>query len=238
MKVDILAVGVHPDDIELACSGTLFKHLDKGKIVALCDLTQGELGTRGSAALRLQEAECARKIFGVDMRENLGLPDGFLQKDEASLLKLIETIRACQPDIVLANAVSDRHPDHGKAADFVKEACFLSGLLKIETARNGEQQAHWRPNSVYHYIQDFYLQPDFIVDISDYMDKKMESITAYGSQFFNPNTTEPETPISSKAFIETVKGRARQYGRLIGVEFGEGFNTNRPVGVQDLTLLT
>lgn len=234
MKVDILAVGVHPDDIELSCSGTLFKHIEKGRTVALCDLTQGELGSRGSAELRLQEAERAREIFQIEHRINLGLADGFFRKDKESLLELIKVIRAYKPTVVLANAIRDRHPDHGRAADFIKEACFLAGLLKIETEQDGHHQTHWRPMAVYHYIQDFWIEPDFIVDISEHMGKKMESIHAYGSQFFNPTNSGPETPISGKAFLDHIEGRARHFGRLIGVEFAEGFTTNRPIGVQDL----
>ena len=237
MKVDILAVGVHPDDIELSCSGTLFKHIEQGKTIALCDLTRGELGSRGSGELRVQESETARQVFNIKFRENLELADGFFQKDKQSLLQLIETIRAHRPEIVLANAISDRHPDHGRAADFIKEACFLSGLLKIESTRNGVSQEHWRPKAVYHYIQDHYHHPDFVVDITPYMAKKMESIQAYGSQFFNPNNKGPETPISSKSFLHTIESRARQFGRLIGVEFGEGFTTNRAVGVEDILTL-
>lgn len=234
-KVDILAVGVHPDDIELSCAGTLITHRQMGKSIALCDLTQGELGSRGSGELRLKEAESARQIMNIDQRENIGLADGFFQKDRASLLKLIEVIRAYQPDIVFANAIRDRHTDHGRAADFIKEACFLSGLIKIETQRNGMPQDKWRPKAVYHYIQDYYIEPDFIVDISDVMETKMEAIYAYSSQFYNPNSTEIETPISSKSFMEHVYGRARQFGRLIGVEFAEGFTTNRALGIKDVT---
>jgi bacillithiol biosynthesis deacetylase BshB1 len=234
MKVDILAVGVHPDDIELSCAGTLLSQLNRGYSVALCDMTQGELGSRGSGPLRLEEAEAARKIFGVKHRENLGLADGFFQKDEKSLKALIEVIRVYQPDIVLANAIADRHTDHGKAADFIKEACFLSGLIKIETQRNGQVQQAWRPQAVYHYIQDYYHHPDFIVDISPYFQKKVETILAYSSQFYNPKSDEPETPISTKGFMDFIEGRARQFGRLIGVEYGEGFTTSRPIGVTDL----
>lgn len=236
-KVDILAVGVHPDDIELSCAGTIIAHRQQGYSIALCDLTQGELGSRGSGPLRLQEAEAARQIMGVDYRENLGLADGFFQKDRTSLLKLIEVIRAYQPDIVFANAIRDRHTDHGRAADFIKEACFLSGLIKIETQRDGKVQDKWRPKAVYHYIQDYYIEPDFIVDISAVMERKMEAIYAYGSQFYNPESTEVETPISSKGFIDHVYGRARQFGRLINAEYGEGFTTNRPLGIKDVTVV-
>ncbi len=236
-KVDILAVGVHPDDIELSCSGTLLKHIDQGYSAALCDLTQGELGTRGSAAIRLQEAERARNVFGIQHRSNLGLPDGFLQEDKSSLLKLIEIIRRHRPEIVLANAVRDRHPDHGRSATFIQRACFLAGLIKIETRYRDSLQDAWRPKAVYHYIQDYFIEPDFVVDITDFIDRKLETIQAYSSQFFDPNSTEPETPISTKAFLDGLIGRARQYGRLINTQYGEGFTVNRPVGVQDLLVL-
>ena len=234
MKVDILAIGVHPDDIELGCGGTIFNHLSQGKTVALCDLTQGELGSRGSAQVRLEEADKARQLFNIPVRENLGLPDGFIKKDKASLLLLIETIRALRPEIILANAIVDRHPDHGRAADFITEASFLSGLLKIETQRNTVSQAQWRPKAVYHYIQDYHLKPDIIVDISSFMDKKMEVIKAYGSQFYDPTHVGPETPISGKSFLDHVEGRAKEYGRLIGVTYGEGFTVQRPIGISNL----
>ncbi len=234
MKVDILAIGVHPDDIELSCSGTLFRHLSLGYKVAICDMTKGELGSRGSAELRLQEADAARRIFGIDHRENLGLADGFFIKDRSSLLKMVEVIRAYRPGIVLANAERDRHPDHGKAADFVREACFLSGLIKIETERDGNMQEAWRPKAVYHYIQDYYEHPDIVVDISPFMEKKVEAIMAFKSQFYNPDSDEPETPISSMAFLEFLKGRAQQLGRIIGAEYGEGYTINRSIGTTDL----
>ena len=237
MKVDILAVGVHPDDIELSCSGTLFQHLAQGHTVAICDLSAGELGSRGNAQLRLEEAETARKIFGIESRLNLGLADGFFQRDRESLTKLIEVIRFHQPDVVLANAKTDRHPDHGRAAEFIAEASFLSGLRRIETTYAGVEQPHWRPRAVYHYIQDYYQHPDFVVDISGFMEKKIEVIMAFSSQFYNPESDEPETPISTKNFLEFIEGRARQFGRLIGTEYGEGFNTRRAPGVDNILKL-
>ena len=236
-KTDILAIGVHPDDVELSCAGTILTHIDRGHSIAICDLTEGELGSRGSASTRLEEAERARQIFGIDHRVNLGLADGFIQKDKPSLIKLIEVIRRFQPTVVLANAIRDRHPDHGKAADFIHEACFLSGLIKIQTSMNGQPQQHWRPRSVYHYIQDYYIEPSFIVDISSMMEKKLETIQAYASQFYNPKSNDAETPISSKAFLDGIIARASQFGRLINVDYAEGFTSARPIGVDNILSL-
>lgn len=236
-KVDILVIAVHPDDAELSCSGTIMKQIDLGKKVAIVDLTQGELGTRGSAEIRLQESAEAQKIMGVHYRENLKLRDGFFDGSESEKMKIIEAIRNYQPEIVLANAVNDRHPDHGRASKLISEACFYSGLRRIETTRNGENQLVWRPKAVYHYIQDYWMNPDFIVDISDYMDRKMETIKAFKSQFYDPNSKEPISPISGKEFFDFVKARSMQYGRLIGSLYGEGFTVERPIGVTDLTSL-
>jgi N-acetylglucosamine malate deacetylase 1 len=234
-KIDILAIGVHPDDIELCAAGTLLKHIDLGYTVALCDLTQGELGTRGSGPLRLVEAERAKEILGIEYRENLGMADGFFQQNEENTRKIIEIIRKYQPEIVLANAVSDRHPDHGRASKLISDACFYSGLPKIKTTQpDGQSQEAWRPKSVYHYIQDRNLKADFVVDITPYMDKKLESIFAYSSQFYISGNGEPETPISSKSFIEFIKAKNRAYGRDIGVDFAEGFTVERNMGVKDL----
>jgi bacillithiol biosynthesis deacetylase BshB1 len=235
--VDILAFGIHPDDIELSCSGTLLKHIAAGYSVGIIDLTKGELGTRGTAELRLQEATAAAKILGVQFRENLGFQDGFFRNDKENQYKIIEKIRQYRPKIVLCNAISDRHPDHGRAAQLVSEACFYAGLSKIETAYNKEIQDAYRPKAVYHYIQDRQLKPDFVVDISAFMDKKIEAIMAFSSQFFNLNSTEPVTPISSPEFIETVKGKNRTFGREILVEFAEGFTVERNIGVEDLLSL-
>jgi N-acetylglucosamine malate deacetylase 1 len=235
MKVNILAVGVHPDDVELGCAGTILAHIASGSTVAILDLTQGELGTRGSAELRLKEAEAAKKILGVDHRHNLGFADGFLIYDQKHLLKVVEQIRLFQPDIVLCNAPSDRHPDHGKASKLVSDACFYSGLVKVKTEMNGEEQQAWRPKAVYHYLQDRYLKPDVVVDISNYLDKKFEAILAFSSQFYDPGSNEPETPISGKEFLEAVKSRAIDLGRQIGVKYGEGYTAERYVGVKSLT---
>jgi N-acetylglucosamine malate deacetylase 1 len=234
-KIDILAIGVHPDDIELCAAGTLIKHLEMGYRVALCDLTQGELGTRGSGPLRLIEAENAKNILGIEYRENLGMADGFFQQNEENTRKIIEIIRKYQPEIVLANAISDRHPDHGRASKLISDACFYSGLPKIQTITSaGEHQAAWRPKVVYHYIQDRNLKADFVVDITPYMDQKLASILAYSSQFYISDKGEPETPISSKSFIEFIKAKNRAYGRDIGVDFAEGFTVERNIGVKNL----
>jgi bacillithiol biosynthesis deacetylase BshB1 len=235
MKKDILAIGVHPDDIELCASGTLLKHIDMGYTVALCDLTKGELGTRGNGELRLKEAEKARAIFGNVPRENLGMSDGFFLHDQEHMLKIIRVIRKYRPEIVLANALSDRHPDHGRASKLVSDACFFAGLQKIQTFDlDSTVQDHWRPKAVYHYLQDRNTNADLVIDISAYMDKKIETIMAYSSQFYNPNSTEPQTPISSQAFIEFIKAKNRIFAREIGAEFAEGFNVDRPIGVRNL----
>ena len=235
MKIDILAIGAHPDDIELSASGTLFRHIDMGYSVALCDLTQGELGTRGSGPLRLQEAEAAKKIIGAVARENLGMKDGFFLHNEENMIKIIRVIRKYQPEIILANAIHDRHPDHGKASKLISDACFFAGLIKIQTEdESGYTQQPWRPKAMYHYIQDRNIKADLVVDITSYMDKKIESIMAYGSQFFNPDSDEPETPISSKAFIDFIKAKNKSYARDIGVEYAEAFTVERNIGVKNL----
>jgi bacillithiol biosynthesis deacetylase BshB1 len=234
MKVDILAIGVHPDDIELSAAGTLFRHMDLGYTIALCDLTRGELGTRGSAELRLQEAEDARKIFGDVPRVNAGLEDGFFMHNKENLIPIIQVIRKFRPDIVLCNAVSDRHPDHGRSAKLVSDACFLSGLRKIATTDDSGVQEPWRPKSVYHYTQDRHLKVDFAVDITQYMDKKLEVIMAFKSQFYDPESKEPLTPISGPEFIDSIKSKHRVYGRDIGVDYAEGFTVDRCPGVNNL----
>jgi bacillithiol biosynthesis deacetylase BshB1 len=236
-KVHILAIGAHPDDVELSCSGSLMKAIDAGKKVGLLDLTQGELGTRGSAALRLKEAEASRKLMGAAFRVNLGMKDGFFSDDEAHQLPIIEVIRACQPDIVLVNAPRDRHPDHGKGAQLEHKACFLSGLRRIETSYNGQAQEAWRPRLVLNYIQDYFIEPQIVVDISGYWERKMEAIMCFGSQFYDPNSDEPESSISSKAFLDVLKGRAQTFGRYASFEYGEGFVADRPIGVGALSEL-
>ncbi len=234
MKLDILAIGVHPDDVELSASGTLLKHIALGRKVGILDLTRGELGTRGNAELRTKEAMASAQILGIAVREQLQMADGFFENNETHLKQIIHIIRKYQPEIVLCNAISDRHPDHGRAAKLSADACFYSGLIKIETQDNGMMQPAWRPKAVYHYIQDYYIEPDFVVDISEHMNKKLESIMAFSSQFYNPNSTEPETPISGKQFIENVKAKATILGRMIGTEYAEGFTTTRYMGVENL----
>ena len=236
-KVDILTIAAHPDDVELSCSGTLIKSIEAGKTVGICDLTQGELGTRGSAEIRLQEARIAQGIIGAAFRINLGMEDGFFQVNRENQIKIIEVIRACQPDIVLLNALVDRHPDHGKGAELQKTACFLSGLRKLETEYNGEQQECWRPNLVLHTIQDRFMKPTIVVDVTSSWDKKMEAIKAFSSQFSDPKSSKPESMISGEGFLKNILGRGRDMGRLIHAEYGEGFVSERPVGIADLTLL-
>lgn len=237
MKVDILAFGAHPDDIELACAGTLLKHKDLGFTFGICDLTQGELGTRGSASLRLQEAEKARNILGAEFRENLNLKDGFFEINENSIKSVASIIRKYQPDIVLANAISDRHPDHGRAAKLVNESAFYAGLLKIQIIENGVDLSPWRPKVVYHYIQDRNLKSDFCVDITPYMEKKIEAILAFSSQFKTDERDGVQTPISGDQFYQFLYAKARAYGRDINVDFAEGFTINRTIGVNNLFTL-
>jgi len=235
MKLDILAFGAHPDDVELGCGGTVAKEISFGKKVGIIDLTRGELGTRGSVAIRNSESAKASEILGISVRENLEMRDGFFINDEAHQMKIIKMIRKYRPEIVLCNAIQDRHIDHGKGSKLVSDACFLSGLRKIETNNNNEQQEVWRPKVVYHYIQWENLKPDFVVDISGFMSIKMDSILAYSSQFYKENTNEPESPISSKNFLESVKYRAQDLGRIIGAEYGEGFTVERYLAVNSLS---
>lgn len=234
MKLDILAIGVHPDDVELSCAGTILKHIELGKTVGILDLTLGELGTRGNATIRTQEAMRAASILGVSVREQLNMADGFFENNETNQRLIIEVIRKYQPELILCNAISDRHPDHGRAAKLTTDACFYSGLLKVETKENTTTQKPWRPKAVYHYIQDNFIEPDFVIDVTAYNDKKMESIMAYSSQFFDPNSKEPQTPISSKNFIDYINAKARLLGRSINVDFAEGFTVNRYIGVNNL----
>jgi bacillithiol biosynthesis deacetylase BshB1 len=234
MKLDILAFGAHPDDVELGCGGTIAKEISHGKKVGIVDLTRGELGTRGSVETRNSEAANASQILGVSVRENLDMRDGFFVNDEAHQLKIIQMIRKYQPEIVLCNAIDDRHIDHGKGSKLVSDACFLSGLRMIETNLNGEKQNTWRPKVVYHYIQWKNIEPDFVVDISGFIDVKMESILAYSSQFYDPNSKEPESPISSKNFLDSIKYRAQDLGRIIGTGYAEGFTIERYLAVNSL----
>lgn len=230
MKLDILAFGVHPDDVELGCAGTLMAAIDQGKKVGIVDLTRGELGTRGTPTTRTQEAAAAAKIMGVDIRENLDMADGFFANDEAHQRKIISIIRKYQPDIILANAPEDRHPDHGRSAKLVSDAAFLSGLRKIETIHEGVTQSAWRPAYTFHYIQDRFIQPSFVIDITAYMERKMEAVLAYGTQFTSADTSEPQTYISSPQFLETVKARALMLGKRIGVGYAEGYITEKIIG--------
>ncbi len=233
MKLDILAIGVHPDDVELSCAGTLLVEKFNGKKTGIIDLTAGELGTRGSAEIRSIEAAEAGKILKVDIRENLGMEDGFFQHDETNLLKIIETLRAYQPDIVLNNAPRDRHPDHGRSSKLVADAAFLSGLMKIITARDGIQQNAWRPKYVFSYIQDTLLQPNFVIDISDVFEQKMEAIKAYKTQFHNKEIEGPATYISSPDFIDSVVYRHKWFGKMIGVKYAEGFISEKMIGLKN-----
>lgn len=237
MKLDILVFGAHPDDAELGAGATMAKEIANGKKVGIVDLTRGELGTRGTAEIRDAEAAKAAQILGVSVRENLEFADGFFVNDKPHQIEIIRMVRKYQPEIVLCNAIDDRHIDHGKGAKLVSDACFLSGLVKIDTKVDGGEnwQEPWRPKLVYHYIQWKNLNPDFVVDVSGYMEKKKEAILAYGSQFFDPNSEEPQTPISSKNFLDSVEYRARDLARLIGTEHAEGFNVERFVAVDRLT---
>ncbi len=234
MKIDILAIAAHPDDVELSCSGTLLAHAALGKTIGIVDLTRGELGTRGTPELRQQEAEAASKILNLHVRENLGLPDGFFENRKEYQLAVIRAIRRYQPEIVLTNAVNDRHSDHGRAAELVRESCFLSGLAKITTEASGTQQQAWRPRVVYHFVQDYYIEPDIIVDITPHWERKVEAVKAFQSQFFNAASTEPVTHISKPEFLDFIKSRALEFGHRIGVLYGEGFTAQRTMGVKNL----
>ncbi|MBN3582009.1 bacillithiol biosynthesis deacetylase BshB1 [Algoriphagus aestuarii] len=233
-KLDILVIAAHPDDAELGCAGTILSHVAKGYKVGIVDLTQGEMGTRGTPELRLREAEEAAKILKLTVRENLGFKDIYFLNDESHQLKLIEIIRKYQPEIVIANAISDRHPDHGKGSELASKACFMSGLRKIGTSHNGSSQQPWRPKFVYHYIQNNYINPDFIVDITPFWDEKIASIMAFKSQFFDPTSKEPSSFISDPEFLPFIESRAREFGHRIMTTYGEGFTVERFIGVQDL----
>ncbi len=235
MKLDILVFAVHPDDAELGCSGTIAAHIAAGKRVGIVDFTRGELGTRGTAEIRLAEAESSKNILGLSVRENLGMRDGFFVNDETHQRKLIEVIRTYQPEIVLANAVEDRHPDHGRAAALATEACFYAGLRMVETTdKDGNTQSAWRPKAVYHYIQDRYIEPDFIVDVSGFWDTKEKSIRAFKSQFYDPASSEPESYLTSPDFMKFIVARSEEMGHKIGVKHGEGFTKSKAIGVKNL----
>lgn len=235
MKLDILAFGAHPDDVELGCGATIAKEIVAGKKVGIVDLTRGELGTRGSAEIRDEEAAKAAQILGVAIRENLRFRDGFFVNDEQHQIAIIEMIRKYQPDIVLCNAIDDRHIDHGKGSKLVSDACFLSGLRRIETKVDGQSQEQWRPKQVYHYIQWKNIEPDFVVDVSDFIDKKIEAVMAYSSQFYDPKSNEPVSPIATQNFTESISYRAKDLGRLVFVDYAEGFTVERYVAVDNLS---
>jgi len=234
IKIDVLAFAAHPDDAELSCSGTLLKLKAQGKTTGIIDLTKGELGTRGTPEIRRQESADASKILGLSVRENLDLGDGYFEQDREALHSIIRKIRQYQPEIILANAVRDRHPDHGRGGDIVSRASFMAGLRKVETDLDGMPQEPWRPKLIFRYIQFRYIEPDFVIDITAQMDVKMEAIKAYKSQFFDPNSDEPKTMISSKKFIDYVAARAREMGAQIEKEFGEGFTVERTLEVKNL----
>ncbi|WP_373523815.1 bacillithiol biosynthesis deacetylase BshB1 [Aquiflexum sp.] len=234
MKLDILVIAAHPDDGELACSGTIASHISKGYKVGILDLTQGEMGTRGTPEMRLIEAENSGKILGLSARENLKFKDIYFSDDADHQIDIIKIIRKYRPEIVLANAVSDRHPDHGKGANLASNSCFMSGLIKIETFYDNSNQSPWRPNFVYHYIQNNYIKPDFVVDISDFWEIKLASIRAFKSQFYDPENMEPASFISSEDFLDFIEARAREFGHSINVKFGEGFTVEKMIGVKNL----
>jgi len=234
MKLDILAIAAHPDDVELSASGTLMRYVAEGKKVGIIDLTEGELGTRGTVETRYEEAAEASKIMGLSARENLRMPDGFFEDNAENKRLIIEQIRKYQPEIVLANSVTDRHPDHGRAGKLIEDACFLAGLRKIETDLDGIKQLPHRPRLVAHYIQDFYLEPSFVIDVTPFVERKIEVIKAFKTQFYDPNSPEPNTPISGEEFFDFIKGRMLNMGRPAGMKYAEGFTVSRVFGVKDL----
>lgn len=233
-KVDILVISAHPDDAELSCGAAIAKEVAQGKTVGLVDLTRGELGTRGTIDIRAQEAEAGRKILGAAFRENLGLADGFFANDQAHQLEIIKAIRRHQPEMVLTNTINDRHPDHGRAATLVRDACFYSGLRKISTTYNQEEQEAWRPKQVLHFIQTQFVQPDVVLDVSEYWETKMKAIRAFRSQFINEDGKEPQTILTTPLFLNFIEARGKELGHSIGVAYGEGYTVNRQIGVKDL----
>ena len=234
MKLDILAFGAHPDDVEISCGGTLLKYASQGKKIGIIDLTQGELSTRGNIELRAKESQKASDFLGLTIRENLKMKDGFFDQNESSIKSIVAKIRQYKPTMVMANSNSDRHPDHGRAGKLVEEACYYAGLEKIKTEISGVEQEAYRPDLVLHYIQDYHIEPDILFDISDFERKKLELIKCFSSQFYNPDSMEPDTPISGEHFFDAIIGRLATYGRSIGVNYAEGFNINRRFGVNDL----
>jgi bacillithiol biosynthesis deacetylase BshB1 len=237
MKLDILAFASHPDDVELGAGGTLLAHIDAGHKVGIVDLTRGELGTRGNAETRISEANAAAGLLGLSVRENLGMEDGFFQNDRTHQLAIASVIRKYRPEIIISNAVSDRHPDHGRAAALITNGAFLAGLTRVGTTAAGQLQESWKVRAHYHYIQDRYIRPDFVVDVTDYWEKKMEAILAFRTQFYDPKSSEPTTPISSKDFLDFLAARAMEMGRQSGFRFAEGFTVERTPGVKDLFTL-
>jgi bacillithiol biosynthesis deacetylase BshB1 len=234
VKVDILVLAAHPDDAELGCAGTILKHISYGHKVGVVDFTRGELGTRGTPETRAAEAADAAKIMGLSVRDNLGLPDGFFLNDKHHQLQVVTAIRKYQPEIVLANAIHDRHPDHRRGAELAFEACFLAGLAKVQTADQGKQQQPWRPKNVYHYVQSQFIKPDFVIDVTPFWEKKMEAIRAYKTQFYDPSSKEAETYISKPGFLDMLQSRAVEYGHAIGAKYGEGFTVRKYIGVKSL----
>jgi bacillithiol biosynthesis deacetylase BshB1 len=238
MKLDILAIGSHPDDVELGCSGTLIKEIKRGKKVGIIDLTQGELGTRGTVETRYSEAANAAMIMGVHVRENLKMRDGFFKNDEEHQMQLVKALRKYKPEIVIGNILEDRHPDHGRGGWLIYDACFFSGLRQVKTFdEEGKEQEKWRPKILLHYIQDRFYEPDIIIDVSDEWEQRMEAIKAYKTQFFDPNSSEPQTYLSTPDFIEALAARARLLGKRIGVKYAEGFLSKKSIGIQNLDAL-
>jgi bacillithiol biosynthesis deacetylase BshB1 len=238
MKLDVLAIGVHPDDVELGCSGTLLNEVKRGKKIGVIDLTQGELGTRGTVETRYEEAAEAARILGASVRENLKMRDGFFKNDEVHQLQLIQALRKYQPEIVIGNVLEDRHPDHGRAGQLIYDACFLSGLKQVKTiGEDGKEQQRWRPKHLLHYLQDRFYEPDLIVDITDVWQQRLDSIKAYKTQFHNPDSKGDQTYISSPEFLESITARARMLGKRIGVQFAEGFISKKSIGIKNLDAL-
>jgi bacillithiol biosynthesis deacetylase BshB1 len=234
MKLDMLVFAVHPDDAELGCAGTILKHLALGKKVGIVDLTQGELGTNGTAETRAAEAKAAAEILGLDVRINLFMKDGFFRNDEEHQLQIIRILREYQPEIIFGNALHDRHPDHGRAGDLINDAAFLSGLVKIKTKYEGKEQQEWRPRLMLRFIQDYYIRPDIVIDITQFWEQKMKSVLAYKTQFYDPAQPEKDTYISSPEFLKMVESRAREFGKHINATFAEGFTCKKLLGVDNL----